>query len=456
MKAETQPSSTPRMIWRWHFYAGLFCIPFVVWLSITGSIYLFKPQFERWQDHSYTDIAAGLAPASAAAQVDAALAAVAGSTFKAYELAPTPASAARVIVNRGTEELRVYVHPQTLQILEVQNSEQRLMAVVHELHGNLLLGDRGSLLIELAASWAIVMVLSGLYLWWPRNARLAGVVYPRLHLGGRQFWRDLHAVIGLWVSAFALFLLITALPWTNFWGSNFKALRQLGSKTVVQQDWSIGGAEPATAEEDQHAGHHAHDSSASSMQISASRYAALDRLIATVSPLHLAAPVQILPPSQASPNWTARSLTQNRPQRVTLTLDGDTGAVLKRRNFSDGKLLDRIVGYGIAAHEGHLFGWFNQLLGLFTALGLITLGVSGYLMWWKRRPAGTLGAPRPLADSHVSPALWGLTALLGALLPLLGLSIVTVVLVERLLLRRIPAVASFLGLQTTTRQRHAS
>jgi uncharacterized iron-regulated membrane protein len=42
-----------RTVWRWHFYAGLFCIPFVIWLATTGSIYLFKPQIERgWIGHT--------------------------------------------------------------------------------------------------------------------------------------------------------------------------------------------------------------------------------------------------------------------------------------------------------------------------------------------------------------------------------------------------------------------
>lgn len=40
--SERQPWLNYRTVWRWHFYAGLFCIPFVIWLSITGSIYLFK------------------------------------------------------------------------------------------------------------------------------------------------------------------------------------------------------------------------------------------------------------------------------------------------------------------------------------------------------------------------------------------------------------------------------
>ena len=29
------------LAWRWHFYAGLFVIPFMILLSITGIIYLF-------------------------------------------------------------------------------------------------------------------------------------------------------------------------------------------------------------------------------------------------------------------------------------------------------------------------------------------------------------------------------------------------------------------------------
>lgn len=54
-------------------------------------------------------------------------------------------------------------------------------------------------------------------------------------------------------------------------------------------------------------------------------------------------------------------------------LDPNSGAILKRIDFSQRPLLDRIIGYGVAAHEGQLFGLANQLLGLFTTLGLITL-----------------------------------------------------------------------------------
>jgi uncharacterized iron-regulated membrane protein len=56
-----------RAVWRWHFYAGLFCIPFVAVLAISGAIYLFKAEIEGWAERPYDtlDPAADPAPPSA-------------------------------------------------------------------------------------------------------------------------------------------------------------------------------------------------------------------------------------------------------------------------------------------------------------------------------------------------------------------------------------------------------
>src|SRR3546814_21074056 len=59
----------------------------------------------------------------------------------------------------------VFVSPRG-EVLGSIAPDRRLMAWVRSIHGQLLLGKRGSWLVELAASWAIVLVLSGLYLWW--------------------------------------------------------------------------------------------------------------------------------------------------------------------------------------------------------------------------------------------------------------------------------------------------
>ncbi len=42
-----------RTLWRWHFYAGLFVIPFVIVLATSGTVFLFKPQIDRWEERAF-------------------------------------------------------------------------------------------------------------------------------------------------------------------------------------------------------------------------------------------------------------------------------------------------------------------------------------------------------------------------------------------------------------------
>lgn len=445
-----------RLIWRWHFYAGLFCLPFVLWLATTGLIYLFKPQLEPLLEHRYAHVTTATAqPASA--QIAAALRVVPGSVLNAYMLPDSPQAAIRVLVGHGSELIRVFVNPATLQVLGVVRENDRFMKVIFYLHGELLLGSGGSMLVELAASWTILMLITGLYLWWPRNARLGGTLYPRLRQGKRIFWRDLHAVVGLWISLLALFLLLSGLPWSKSWGGMLHAIRQ--SYAATAQDWTTGSASERaqikaenTQASDEHAMHMAMGMNMPGMDMGDAQatapvdYAPIDRLIPVVTAQDIAPPVLIAPPSQRAPHWTARSDADNRPLRSTVELDAVTGTVLKRTGFAQKPLLDRIIGYGVAIHEGALFPPLNQILGVFTALGLMTLCTSAVVMWWRRRPTGVLGAPPALTSARYPCVLIGLLVFLGVFLPLLGVSMVLVWLIEHLCLRHIASARHFLGL----------
>jgi uncharacterized iron-regulated membrane protein len=292
------------------------------------------------------------------------------------------------------------------------------------------MGDRGSNIVELVASWTIVMILTGLYLWWPRQAKvLGGVAYPRLRKGRRVFWRDLHAVTGVWISSLALCLLLTGLPWAKFWGNYFRAVRHVTGTAGARQDWTISGEETSggqRGEMDAHGGHGGHGEGwtrrrGGPLSLAIDR-TAFDRIVATVRPLELVPPVVIAPPAHGASEWTAKSLTPNRPKRVNLALDAMTGTILSREDFRDRPFIDRMVGIGIAAHEGQLFGWANQLLGLLTALGLILLCISAVIIWWRRRELGVLGA-----------GTW---------------------LTERLILRRFRRVSQWLGLDPPVIEAH--
>lgn len=431
MKKNTS-ASLYRTLWRWHFYAGLFCLPFIVTLAISGTLYLFKPQVDAWVEAPYRDLTESGPRTTANEQIAAALASQPNSRFVNYRLPQSPQDAVVITLRHAGENHRVYVHPVTLAVMHSTPVNSELMQVVKRFHGELLAGNVGSILVELAGSWAIVLILTGLYLWWPRSARgAAGIVYPRLRQGRRVFWRDLHAVTGFWVAGFTLFLLISGLPWSLVWGSALKELRQLNNhshhQSAAPADWSLSSTEPSNAGD-------------------ANRVHLPEALVQNALALHFAPPAELSPATDLPGAWSLKSQTQNRPQRADAWLDGENGHVIRSQNFADKPALDRIIGIGIAAHEGQLFGWFNQVLGVFTTSGLVLMSASGFILWRRRKPKDALGAPRPLPDGGVGKVVGAIILALALVLPLLAASLVVILALEWLVFKRIHKARHWLGL----------
>lgn len=424
---------TYRGLWRWHFHAGMFCIPFVLVLALTGSIYLFKPQIDALADRDVDSLQVTGARATGESLIAAALDSLPGSKLFVYEIPAEADDAVRVHIYAPDGSGRiVYVHPETRAILKSFPHTSRLTEIVKTIHGELLAGRTGSILVELAASWAIIMLVTGLYLWWPRDTRgMAGVIYPRLRSGPRVFWRDLHAVTGIWISSLALFLLITALPWTTVWGAGFDEMRALAAP-AARKDWSSGRSEEHAA--------HQHDMRTAGEALASP--ITLDQVIGRVAALRLDPPVRIYLPSERQPFWKVRSETLNVPRVRELELDTRSGELLRERGFADRPMMDRVVAVGITAHQGQLFGVANQVLGLFTALGLVTLCISAIVMWWRRRPDGAIGIPAPrVAGFNIGTPLALTIAALCVFLPVFGVSVLALLLFDRLArgLRRGPA-----------------
>lgn len=432
-----------RIIWRWHFYAGILVLPFILILAVTGSIYLFKPQIDRREETRFRDLptAGAVAPS---AQVRAAQAAYPGARFDAYRLPGAPGDAALVrLVDQAKHAREVFVSPQG-RIIGALDPDARFTSVLLRLHGALLAGVPGGWIVEVVGSWAIVLILTGLYLWWPRGRGLAGVLWPRLGQGPRLFWRDCHAVAGFWVSGFALVLLIAALPWEGVWGQAFLIARvQIGNLTE-RPDWKIGAVE-----------HAAHTPGGGHFD---GNLVPLDRIVATAPTAGLARPALVKPPGapdRTGPTmgWTLKTEAQNRPRNIVIRYD-DRGAEISRKGFADKQWIDRLIADGIAWHEGQLFGWANTATGLFTSGALIVMVVSAAMMWWRRRPVGRLGAP-PFPD--MPARMGGVTVILlvlCALLPMLALSLIIVMAIERMILARFAGVRMWLGIPPI--MRHAT
>jgi len=427
-----------RTVWRWHFFAGLFCLPFIILLCFTGSIYLFKPQVDRWIDWRYDHLASSATHSTPQYEAMAALNAVPGSHFLAYELPETAFSAARVIVDRKGTAIRVYVDPTSCKVLKQVPEEERFERIIFKLHGQLLLGNIGSIIMEMVASWTIVLIATGLYLRWPRHIKgLRGILYPRITHKGRIRWRDLHAVTGMWISLFLVLFLISGLPWSFVWGHALSRVETQISRMTTVPDWEIG----AVSERNLVAGRQVSPPKMDTMpgmdmgsmtMPDSSLPDGLNDVVMAASQLKLPAPVLVTPPSTGETLWRVRSDTQNRPERISALVEA-SGQIRSVQRFEDKGLMDRIIGYGVAAHEGQLFGRANQLLNFLVASGLLTMSVSALILWLRRRPPGQLGAPLAVPNKQIGAGALAVLVLLAVLLPELGASLLLLWLASLLL-----------------------
>src|ERR1700761_6528306 len=144
------------------------------------------------------------------------------------------------------------------------------------------------------------MIVTGLFLWGPSNTRgLGGVLYPRFGLRGRPFWKDVHSVVGIYVSALALFLLFTGLPWAKSWGGYLKVIRHLSAGRAVSQDWVTSSSQVAAARQARSSmamqdmpgmrnqpkpAQHAVFGRHSTLLTGPDAFLAIDRMVATVAP----------------------------------------------------------------------------------------------------------------------------------------------------------------------------
>ncbi len=89
------------------------------------------------------------------------------------------------------------------------------------------------------------------------------------------------------------------------------------------------------------------------------------------------------PPATIGEGWLVEENKRDWPTRAdAISVDPDSGAVTDRVDDADWPFLAKLTNWAIDAHMGVLFGVVNQILLALTAMGLITVVIRGYRMWW--------------------------------------------------------------------------
>ena len=289
----------------------------------------------------------------------------------------------------------------------------------------------GTTIVELTASWMMILLISGLFLWWPRpKFTVWGTFLIRARQGGRTFWKDFHSVIGVYTTVFAVILLFTGLQWSDVWGGAFSQIRKStgqGNPPALRGATLDTGATLAAGQ----AG------------------LSLAEVNNIAKGLDLPSSYSISIPKKPGHSYGINSELANKPSaQKSIHINPVNGEVFRELSWNDRPFMSQVVTIGIRLHQGELFGWLNLIVTGLTALGIGLLSVSGFIMWWKRRPenVGKLGAPAMPKGVVVPRGITIITLVLAVFFPLVGASLVVLWLTEQLILKRIPATREFFGL----------
>ena len=433
-----------RLFWRIHFWAGLISAPIVVFAALTGLLYALSPQIEA---RLYANLDHVAVPAGSAVsmpldqQVDAVVAGHPHEALRFVVPAREATDSTQVYLQAAHAHHQasqgghdhglptgsiVYVNPYTAQVLGQLPELQRFKTWSKKLHSSALQGDGWRWLIELGASWMLVLFATGLVLWWPQSQAQGGpgwrALWPRRGASTRLSWRDLHASVAIALGLVTATVLVTGLTWAQHSGDNFRAAQQALGQNSPQPPKDLR-SQPA-----------AKDSPALGWQAVHERVRDLAPDIA----------IQLTPPNGPEGVWRAENFDRSQPvKRFVSLIDAHSGQTLFRSGWGQLPALSKATAVGIPFHRGE-FGWWNQGLLILAALAAVFSVVSGLVMWWLRRPRGAVAAPRvgrQTLRQLPSRTWWWLLPLAGALslaLPVFGCSLALFIGIEavRLILEK--------------------
>lgn len=426
---------------RVHFWAALIATPFLLAAALTGLIYVFSPQIET-QMHGrldHVEVATKAQPIDNL--VDIAIRA-AGEKWSLHSIVPMhfPTDSFRAvfipsvaikhneksehasheqIINPSVIEkpkflrpnfgipnnsMVVYINPYNSEVLGSLLQSDRFSIWSKNLHSKYLQNDQWRWLIELAASWLMVMLLTGIYLWWPRTTQ---PFLPQAKAEGRSAWMQWHTFVGITLSLMSAAIVTTGLTWSKQSGNQIRWVLNATGQTSPRipahfKSTASEGAKVLTWEQ----------------AVQAVRREAPD------------VQMMLMHPNDSEGFWRANQIESDKPTRnFDLLLDAYSGERLFFSGWSEQTTFGKATAIGIPFHRGE-FGWWNQVLLFVFGLGVMFSIVSGWMMYFKRRKQGLRGIPSVMKGAWKSVPWW---AWLGAVLmliamPLLAMSATLVVL----------------------------
>lgn len=389
-----------KIIFWCHLCAGVFAGVVVFVMSVTGVLLTYEKQMIAWADmRTYS-----IAPPSPAARLP-----IETLVARAREAKPAASPTAVTIRSNAKaastiafgREGNVFVNPYTGEVLgEGSKGVREFFRVVTDWHRWLGAGGERRAIgraITGASNFAFLfLVMSGLYLWFPRKwtrKQFRNVAWFRSGLSGKGRDFNWHNVIGFWCLIPLFIVVLSAIPISYTWAGNL-VYRIVGETPPQPQRGAPAQGPPQTQGQAQGQTPGNRDQSLDQSRGERNRRTAPPPLEG-IDDLLVRAERQTadwqsislqLPTSPDAPlAFTIDSGNGGQPQkRAQLTLDRASGEVVRYEPYSSTSRGRQLRSFMRFAHTGEVAGVFGQTVAGLASLGGAFLVWTGLSLSWRR------------------------------------------------------------------------
>lgn len=347
----------PRALLVFHRWLALTIGALLILIALSGAIVVFEGPLAT---ANATHVAVGARPLSLDTLAARAVAAAGGGTVNAISPGRAPNEAFGFSVANGSVGQDLLVDPYTGAVLGPvpgPSRMQRIVSRIHQLHSSLLSGRPGQVIVSLVTLGSLLLVLSGLVLWWRERAWRV-----RWSASWKRIVYDLHHALGI-VSAVFLIVIMSTGVWIGFSKQINPLLQRLDDPPQVarapEQPAPPPGATPISLD---------------SIARSAHSVAPDAPIVLMLLPPKGAAQIALRYPEDRTPGGRSRAV-----------IDRYRGTVLWSSITRTAGTGTRLIDLQRAVHTGDIFGPVTQIVWFLVSIILASQVVTGVLMWWNGR-----------------------------------------------------------------------
>lgn len=259
-----------------------------------------------------------------------------------------------------------WVNPYTAEVVSTRFWGDYAMTWIYDLHYELLLDATGKILMGIIGALLLAVVFFGVYLWWPKPAKLKSALTFKPNASTERFVFDLHKVSGIYGVLMLILLLLSGaiLELPDYFNPLLNAVSPL-YRTPSHLTSEILAGKPRMNLDD-------------AVNIAQNRYPnARLRWIETPENELGTYNIKLYQPDEPS----------ERFPKTTVWIDQYSGKLLSVRDPMSQGFGDSFLSWMHPLHSGEIAGFAGRILVCASGFLPLILYVTGYLRWRQKRRA---------------------------------------------------------------------